>query len=74
MQHSYGNQLSRDLTAQLERIQRRFTRRLFVQKALSYEARLKELGIMSLAAKRDHLDLIMACKLLHYLVTQILTS
>ena len=62
------NPTEQGLTAQLERVQRRFTRMLFVQRTLNCEARLKELEIMSLAARRDCLDLIMTYKLLHGLV------
>ena len=59
------NPTEQGLTVQLERVQRRFTRRLFVPRALNYEARLKELEIMSLAARKNYLDLIIAYKLLH---------
>ena len=68
MQHPYRNPTEQGFTAQRERVQRRFRRGLIALKALNYEARLKELGIMFLAARRDYLDLTMAYKLLHGLV------
>ena len=56
------------LRAQLERIQRRFTRRLFGKDSPDYKTRLCELGVMSLTAKRDYIDLMLALKLLHGLL------
>ena len=56
------------LRAQLERIQRRFTRRLFGQDSPDYETRLCEFGVMSLAARKDYIDLMLAFKLLHGLL------
>ena len=49
------NPTEQGLTAKLEYVQRRFTRKLFDQRALNYEARLKELEIMSLAAIKKRL-------------------
>ena len=66
--NSYVSPTELGLRAQLERIQRRFTRRLFGQGSPDYETRLCELGVISLAARRDYIDLMLAFKLLHGLL------
>ena len=47
----------------IEKVQRRFTKRLCGCKSLTYEARLVRLGIPSLELRRLHLDLIYCYKL-----------
>ena len=60
--------IEQGLTAQPEHIQWPFTRGLFDRIALIYATKLKELEIISLAARWDYLDLKMAYTLLQGLV------
>ena len=52
----------------IEKVQRRFTKRLRGCKSLTYEARLVRLGIPSLELRRLHLDLIYCYKLVFGLI------
>ena len=56
------------LTSQIERVQCRFTRKLFGQAAPDYDMRLRELGVLSLASRIDYLDLIQVFKHLHGMI------
>ena len=52
------------LTANIERMQRRFTRRLMATSYLPYEQRLVGLSIPSLQKRRQQIDLILAYKIM----------
>jgi len=56
------------LSNQLERVQRRFTRRLFGRHPLDYEDRLSATKITSLSARRKAADLIQAFKVRNHLI------
>ena len=49
--------LIRDIE-QIEKVQRRFTKRLFRMRHLTYDARLQQLGLSRLELRRLHLDLV----------------
>ena len=53
------------LTNEIERVLRRFTKRLPALRALSYEARFERLGMCSLQDRRQLADVIIAFKALH---------
>ena len=53
---------------QLEKIQRRFMRKLFGSQLPVYEARLNILGLPSLSMRRKAADLVLTFKLLHNLI------
>lgn len=60
--------LVRDIE-QLEKVQRRFTKRLRGMKSLSYNRRLLQLGLPSLELRRLHLDLVFCYKIVFGLVS-----
>jgi len=52
----------------IEKVQRRFTKRLRGLKHLSYSDRLNELGLPSLELRRLHLDLVYCYKIVFGLI------
>jgi len=54
---------------QLEKVQRRFTKRLRGMKSLSYNRRLLQLGLPSLGLRRLHLDLVFCYEIVFGLVS-----
>jgi len=60
--------LIRDIE-QVEKVQRRFTKRLFGMRCLSYDERLQRLGLLRLELRRLHLDLIFCYKIVFGLVS-----
>jgi len=60
--------LVRDIE-QLDKVQRRFTKRLRGMKSLSYNRRLIQLGLPSLELQRLHLDLVFCYKIVFGLVS-----
>ena len=54
---------------EIEKVQRRFTKKLKGMKTSSYSDRLCRLGLPSLELRRLHLDLIFCCKLVFGLVS-----
>ena len=60
--------LVRDIE-QLEKVQRRFTKRLCGMKSLTYSERLRQLGLPSLELRRLHLDLVFCYKIVFGLVS-----
>ena len=57
-----------DLIDLIEKVQRRFTKRLYGLKSLSYADRLTKLGLCSLELRRLHLDLILCYKIVFGMV------
>jgi len=54
---------------QVEKVQRRFTKRLFGMRCLSYDERLQRLGLLRPELRRLHLDLIFCYKIVFGLVS-----
>jgi len=54
---------------QVEKVQRRFTKRLFGMRCLLYDERLQKLGLLRLELCRLHLDLIFCYKIVFGLVS-----
>jgi hypothetical protein len=59
------NPSSAGLTQDIERVQRRFTKRLRGLRALAYDDRLSRLNLVSLETRRRHADLLMMFKVLN---------
>jgi len=60
--------LKKDIVS-IEKVQRRFTKRLPGLKNLTYQERLNHLNLYSLELRRLHADLVMFCKIVFGLVS-----